>query len=65
MYHMEDRLSRTEAALLETSGGYALLDELAQANIDPNSLPTDELEHLLSRPNCPQAPMAVLVQAAG
>ena len=47
MYNTEELQSGTEAALLETLGGYALLDALAQANINPNSLPPDRLESLL------------------
>jgi len=47
MYNMEDFQSGTESALLEASGGYALLDALAQANIPPHSLPADRLESLL------------------
>jgi hypothetical protein len=48
--NMEDLRSRTESHLEETSGGFALLDALAQANIDPNSLLPEQLQRLLGHP---------------
>jgi hypothetical protein len=47
--NMEDLRMRTESRLEETPGGFALLDALAQANIDPSSLLPEQLERLLGQ----------------
>lgn len=65
MYYTEDRPSRMETALLSLSDGYALLDELAQANINPSSISPDQLEHLLGRPLTAPESKPRLVRAAG